>query len=512
MSQPPLQTSASDPAVSVVLYVHNGEPYLAAAIDSILRQTYQNFELCVVDDGSTDGTSKLLAAVARADDRVRVERQAALGSEGLHETVNNAIAMTCHDLIATANADDVWMPDKLATQVAAFVEDPDLDVCWHDATFIDADGRVIHGGFRPIPTPFDAAPVRPWQFITGQPVPNPTTMFHRSILRRIGMQEAGQMHDHQFWLKASLAGCSFRGLPDRLMRYRIHDQSESTAATKQARIKAAHAACVSAMLDRAGIVGFFPELGAYSDADSTAWCWNYLGSLLWLRRRVHDANACWENALRQSGNAAALANLGLSELAHGSRTKGTAMLQQAANSGVRRARAALESPHTAADIEPVLWHGPKPEIVALVDQTTSGEVVLSSPAHLEPCDAVAAVGHIHGAVDPNQDALIGLLTDAATTVSGRLALIVTSDEDLDVVVAAHDYINSSAPALLDQLVIEVLPTTSDAAGSIAAAHVLDGAVQLTPQLTAPTLQLPSDDAAASSWEAEAMLTNSGSSR
>ena len=104
--------SAGSPRVSVILPVYNGEAYLRESVDSILAQTYADFELIAIDDGSRDGTAALLGAVR--DPRVRVVHQENMG---LALTLNKGIALARSEYIARQDADDISRPERLARQV-----------------------------------------------------------------------------------------------------------------------------------------------------------------------------------------------------------------------------------------------------------------------------------------------------------------------------------------------------------------------------------------------------------
>ena len=124
----------SRPTVSVVINVFNAEPYLAEAIDSVLAQTYQDFELIVVDDGSTDRTGD----VARGyGDKLRYERQE---NGGIGSARNRGIGLAQGEFFAFLDADDRYVPDKLERQLAAFGEDPSLEMVFgHVREFLSPD-------------------------------------------------------------------------------------------------------------------------------------------------------------------------------------------------------------------------------------------------------------------------------------------------------------------------------------------------------------------------------------
>ena len=95
------------PDITVLLPVYNGEKFIAEAVTSILEQSYANFELLVMDDGSTDGTPQVLEPLAAGDARVRVHRRE---NRGLIATLNEGLAMCSTELVARMDADDWAMP------------------------------------------------------------------------------------------------------------------------------------------------------------------------------------------------------------------------------------------------------------------------------------------------------------------------------------------------------------------------------------------------------------------
>ncbi len=126
------------PVISVILPVYNGEAYLALAVDSILVQTFRDFELIAVHGGSTDRSPEILRDFADRDMRVRVVRQ---DGKGLVGALNQGIALARGELLARMDADDIAHPDRFATQVAFLRGNPDIAVVGSAMTLIDEAGR-----------------------------------------------------------------------------------------------------------------------------------------------------------------------------------------------------------------------------------------------------------------------------------------------------------------------------------------------------------------------------------
>ncbi len=129
------------PAVSVIIPTYNRAWCLAEAVDSVLAQAYQDFELIVVDDGSTDETPQLLAAYGG---RLRVLR---CENRGVSAARNAGIAAAQAELIAFLDSDDLWLPGKLSHQVAFFHLDPEALICQTEELWV-RNGRRVNPGRR----------------------------------------------------------------------------------------------------------------------------------------------------------------------------------------------------------------------------------------------------------------------------------------------------------------------------------------------------------------------------
>ena len=127
------------PEVSVVIAAHNQAPWLGEAIASVRAQTFADWELVIVDDGSTDDTRDV--ALRTADDaRVRYLHQPRAERSAAR---NRGIAETTGEFVAFLDGDDLWRPEKLARQVAALRAAPDAGLCYTVARFVDVDGRPL---------------------------------------------------------------------------------------------------------------------------------------------------------------------------------------------------------------------------------------------------------------------------------------------------------------------------------------------------------------------------------
>lgn len=126
--------------VSVIMPARDAARFIGPAVQSVLDQTYGDWELIVVDDGSKDETQRVLGGFA--DSRLRVVTQDA--TAGVSAARNAALRVARSEFVANLDADDVWLPGKLARQVAALDDDPALGFVYTESSSIDAEGHVIH--------------------------------------------------------------------------------------------------------------------------------------------------------------------------------------------------------------------------------------------------------------------------------------------------------------------------------------------------------------------------------
>jgi hypothetical protein len=126
------------PAVSVVIPTHNGGAYLAESVASVLGQSFGDLELIVVDDGSTDGSVQALVS----DPRLRVVTQS---NQGVSAARNRGAVEASSDLVAFLDADDRWLPDKLARQLEVLHAQPDALVCYTAYAAINPAGERLSG-------------------------------------------------------------------------------------------------------------------------------------------------------------------------------------------------------------------------------------------------------------------------------------------------------------------------------------------------------------------------------
>ena len=126
------------PKISVVMPVYNGEKYLREAIESILDQTYQDFEFIMVNDASTDGSGSILSEFANLDQRIRIlTNESNLGIAG---ATNRGIAQARGEYIALMDQDDISLPERFEKQVEFLSNHPDISVLGTNSIILEEDG------------------------------------------------------------------------------------------------------------------------------------------------------------------------------------------------------------------------------------------------------------------------------------------------------------------------------------------------------------------------------------
>src|SRR3954471_13594365 len=128
-----------DPLVSIILPAYNVEKYLGKAIDSILQQTFTDFEFIIIDDGSTDGTEKILKNYS--DPRIVYLKHEA--NMGLVYTLNHCISLARGIYIGRMDGDDISLPDRIQKQFEYLQIKQDVDVLATQVRLIDEDGNAI---------------------------------------------------------------------------------------------------------------------------------------------------------------------------------------------------------------------------------------------------------------------------------------------------------------------------------------------------------------------------------
>ncbi len=228
---------ATRPAVSVAMSVYNGERFLKDAIESVLGQTFTDFEFLILDDGSSDQSSAIIRDYAARDARIiPIFRE----NRGLVASLNELFDRASAPLVARMDADDVCLPERFAAQVAFLEAFPDYGVVGSWTLDIDENGDPyplpLHGRDHP-PShgAFLEAIANGWPLLC-----HPAAMMRRDVVRAVGGYHGAFRHceDYDLWLR--LASVTKLGnVPKRLIRYRHYEEQVSSRHITEQQIGAA---------------------------------------------------------------------------------------------------------------------------------------------------------------------------------------------------------------------------------------------------------------------------------
>lgn len=212
----------ASPSVSVVMSVFNGEAYLAQAVESILNQTFRDFEFIIIDDGSTDRTPEILAGYARRDRRVRVFPQKNIGRA---ESLNRGIALSSSPLIARMDADDISEPARLQRQVEFLKGHPDVGLLSCAFEMISEGGGLLRRVDLPLTDSDIRFHMRRWNAFCHPAVMMKTDAFFSTSGYRKALLDAD---DYDLWLRMA-EHTNLANIDEVLLRYRVHPGQASIA-------------------------------------------------------------------------------------------------------------------------------------------------------------------------------------------------------------------------------------------------------------------------------------------
>jgi glycosyltransferase involved in cell wall biosynthesis len=206
------------PRVSVVLPVHDGGDFLAAAVDSILTQTLDRLELIVVDDHSSDGA---VGALKRGDKRLRIVSSR---GRGVSAAFNTGLENSSAEFIARMDADDISLPNRMALQIEYLEREPGVAICGGCVEIFPREG--LGGGNRRYQAWLNActspAQIRRELFVES-PIPNPTALFRREALEALGgYGNPVWPEDYDLFLRADALGMRMGKPREIVLRWREH--------------------------------------------------------------------------------------------------------------------------------------------------------------------------------------------------------------------------------------------------------------------------------------------------
>jgi len=208
----------SNPMISVVMPVYNGEKFLKEAIESILNQTYKDFEFLIVYDESTDGTLSIIQEFQEQDARVVLING---DKEGISGALNKGIKKSRGKYIARLDADDISLPTRFENQIN-HMEIFKLDICGGHSLLIDSDGKI--NGIGMVPRSHDLCGLSMMFMV---PFAHSSVMILKSFLIDSSLKYIGKYEDFDLWARMFSAGAKFGNVDDVVVRYRVLNDSLS---------------------------------------------------------------------------------------------------------------------------------------------------------------------------------------------------------------------------------------------------------------------------------------------
>lgn len=262
-----------EPQVSVIIATYNYGRFIREAIESALAQTFGNFEIAVIDDGSTDNTWDVVRPYLD-DKRLRYHKTNHLGQPGAK---NTGIRLTSAPLVAFLDADDIWLPTKLEKQIGVFRANPEVGVVYSRNVLIDEEGRLVKFNDRQL----HRGSVLHDLFLTSF-VCFSTSVVRREVLDQVGVfdESINLAIDFDLWLRVALR-YRFDFVDEPLVKYRTGHANLSKRLPERLR-------CVRIILDRfldtyGGRTALGPRLVRQGMADHYCDAAEILGKASWRR-------------------------------------------------------------------------------------------------------------------------------------------------------------------------------------------------------------------------------------
>ncbi len=213
----------SAPLVTVSMSAFNAAAFLPEAIESVLAQTFGDFEFLIVNDGSTDGSGDVIDSYARKDSRIAALHQENIG---LVRSLNRMTDVAKGRWLARIDADDACLPDRLEKQIAFLTANPEVGIVGSNAYIVDTSGKELARPDVSRPLVHEEIVAN---FKEGVNLHHPTIMVETDLLRKAGGYRAPFRfaQDYDLYLRL-LPHTRMANLPDPLIRYRVHSEQAST--------------------------------------------------------------------------------------------------------------------------------------------------------------------------------------------------------------------------------------------------------------------------------------------
>ena len=233
------------PKISLIMSVYNGEDYIGEALDSVLGQSFAEWELVVINDCSTDSTGEILKKYEELDQRIKVHTNET--NLRLPSSLNKALSLSNGKYIARMDADDICLPDRLEKQYAFMEENP--DVALSSCRFMTLKNGVISSGGCGGRCDFES--IKGLLLVTN-PILHPGIIAKAEVIKKLGYDKNFTCtEDMELWTRFVINGYKVEILPEYLMIYRLHDKqiTGTTLKTQREEIKTVQKAYFSHVLE-----------------------------------------------------------------------------------------------------------------------------------------------------------------------------------------------------------------------------------------------------------------------
>ena len=208
----------SDELISIIMPAYNSDKYIAQAIDSVIQQTYQNWELIIIDDCSSDNTSGITEQKIEKDSRIRLIKNEQ--NLGVSATRNKGVALSRGEWVAFLDSDDLWEKSKLEKQMKLAQAAP-AEFVFTGSSFIDENGDSYEGILE-VPDKVTYSRLKRHNIISCSSV-----LIKKHFFDKIKMEKDHMHEDYAFWLKVLKTGAIAYGVNEPLLIYRISKTSRS---------------------------------------------------------------------------------------------------------------------------------------------------------------------------------------------------------------------------------------------------------------------------------------------
>jgi len=225
------------PLISIIMPAYNAEKFIDDSIKSVINQTYQNWELIIINDGSKDGTAKIVEEKIKLDKRIHLinqdnKKQAGARNAGLETIKGNWVAFL--------DADDIWLPAKLEIQLQ-YIEKSPADIYYSGGYIVDANLKIT-ADYPTIYGWYNGSDMYKLLYKENS-VPVLAVLLKADWVFKVGFQDETLVlvscEDWDYWLRLCLLGATFYGIDEKLFYYRKHDNNMSSDGIKMQMAQAA---------------------------------------------------------------------------------------------------------------------------------------------------------------------------------------------------------------------------------------------------------------------------------